>query len=68
MALLLILLLTLLNTRGLKLGKLIQNVFTSAKTLALAGLILAGVFWGRNAAAMRSNFSGIWTLHAPQLI
>ena len=43
-ALLLILFLTLLNTRGLKLGKLIQNVFTSAKTLALAALILAGVF------------------------
>src|SRR6202795_5071215 len=43
-ALLLIAFLTLLNTRGLKLGKLIQNVFTSAKTLALAALILAGVF------------------------
>jgi len=36
-ALLLIAFLTLLNTRGLKLGKLIQNVFTSAKTLGLAG-------------------------------
>src|SRR3989337_2353481 len=32
-ALLLILFLTLLNTRGLHLGKTIQNVFTSAKTL-----------------------------------
>ena len=67
-ALLLILFLTLLNTRGLKLGKLIQNVFTSAKTLALAGLILAGVFLGRNAAAIQSNFSGIWTFHDPQTI
>src|ERR1700726_5059620 len=37
-ALLLIVFLTLLNTRGLKLGKLIQNVFTSAKTLGLAAL------------------------------
>ena len=67
-ALLLILFLTLLNTRGLKLGKLIQNVFTSAKTLALAGLILAGVFVGRNAAAIQSNFSGIWAFHDPQTI
>jgi basic amino acid/polyamine antiporter, APA family len=67
-ALLLILFLTLLNTRGLKLGKLIQNVFTSAKTLALAALILAGVFVGRNAAAVHANFSGIWTLHDPQTI
>src|SRR5467141_4354006 len=67
-ALLLILFLTLLNTRGLKLGKLIQNVFTSAKTVALAALILAGVFLGRNADAIRANFIGIWTLHDPQTI
>ena len=67
-ALLLILFLTLLNTRGLKLGKLIQNVFTSAKTLALAALILAGVFLGRNAAAIQANFSGIWAVHDPQVI
>jgi basic amino acid/polyamine antiporter, APA family len=67
-ALLLILFLTLLNTRGLKLGKLIQNIFTSAKTLGLVGLILAGIFLGRNAAAIQSNFSGIWTIHDPQII
>src|SRR3982074_3311931 len=47
-ALLLILFLTLLNTRGLKLGKLIQNIFTSAKTLALAALIFGAVFVGRH--------------------
>jgi APA family basic amino acid/polyamine antiporter len=67
-ALLLIAFLTLLNTRGLKLGKLIQNVFTSAKTLALAGLILAGVFLGRNAAAIHANFAGLWAIHDPQTI
>lgn len=67
-ALLLILFLTALNTRGLKLGKLIQNVFTSAKTLALVALILAGVIVGRNAAAIQANFTGIWTLHDPQTI
>jgi len=67
-AILLILFLTLLNTRGLKLGKLIQNVFTSAKTLALAALILAGVFWGHNAAAVQANFTNIWAVHDPQVI
>jgi APA family basic amino acid/polyamine antiporter len=67
-ALLLIAFLTLLNMRGLKLGKLIQNVFTSAKTLALAGLILAGVFLGRNAAAIHANFTGLWTIHDAQTI
>src|SRR4030088_2603955 len=67
-ALLLILFLTLLNTRGLKLGKLIQNVFTSAKTIALAALILAAVFVGRNAAAIHANFSALWAIHDPQTI
>ena len=33
--------LTFLNTQGVRLGKLIQNIFTSAKTLSLLGLILA---------------------------
>src|SRR5215468_5219539 len=33
-------LLTFMNTRGLKLGKLVQNVFTTAKTGALIGLII----------------------------
>ena len=67
-ALLLILFLTLLNTRGLKLGKLIQNIFTSAKTLALAALILAAVFVGRNAAAIHANFSSLWAIHDPVTI
>jgi basic amino acid/polyamine antiporter, APA family len=67
-ALLLILFLTALNTRGLKLGKLIQNVFTSAKLLGLAALILAGLFLGRNVEAIRANFTGIWALHDPRII
>src|SRR5580692_3305581 len=67
-ALLLILFLTALNTRGLKLGKLIQNVFTSAKLLGLAALILAGLFVGRNSEAIHFNFSGLWALHDPQTI
>src|SRR4029434_4690887 len=44
----LIALLTWTNTRGLEYGKIIQNVFTTAKTGALAGLILVGVLLGWN--------------------
>jgi APA family basic amino acid/polyamine antiporter len=40
-AVLVILLLTFANTRGLTMGKWIQNVFTVAKTLALVGLIVS---------------------------
>ena len=60
-AILIIVLLTILNTRGLKLGKLIQNVFTSAKTLSLFLLILLGIFVGRNAAAVSANFGHFWS-------
>ena len=60
-AILLIILLTFINTRGLKLGKLIQNVFTSAKTLSLIALILLGLIVGSNAGAISANFSDWWT-------
>jgi len=48
------------NTRGLEYGKIIQNVFTTAKTGALLGLILVGVFLGWNHAAVADNFGNLW--------
>jgi basic amino acid/polyamine antiporter, APA family len=60
-AILIIVLLTFLNTRGLQLGKWIQNVFTSAKTLSLVALIIVGLLLGRNADAIKANFSDFWT-------
>src|SRR5580765_8523727 len=56
----LIALLTWTNTRGLEYGKIIQNVFTTAKTGALIGLILVGVFLGWNHAAVADNFGNLW--------
>jgi APA family basic amino acid/polyamine antiporter len=53
-------LLTFCNTLGLCYGKLLQNVFTVAKTCALGGLIILGIFVGRNAAALHANFSDPW--------
>src|SRR4051794_24936287 len=38
--------LTWMNTRGLKIGKLVQNVFTTAKTGSLIGLIVLGLIVG----------------------
>src|SRR6185436_15982917 len=43
---LLIVLLTWTNTRGLEYGRIIQNVFTTAKSGALAALILLGILVG----------------------
>jgi APA family basic amino acid/polyamine antiporter len=51
-----IVLLTWSNTRGLKTGSRIQNVFTFAKTGALLGLIGLGFLLGRNEAAVARNF------------
>jgi APA family basic amino acid/polyamine antiporter len=53
--------LTWTNTRGLDYGKMIQNVFTSAKTGALVGLIALGILLGWNADAVSANFGDLWT-------
>jgi APA family basic amino acid/polyamine antiporter len=53
-------LLTFTNSLGLSYGKLIQNVFTVAKTAALGGLILVGIFYGRNVATASANFAKAW--------
>jgi len=37
---------------------MIQNIFTAAKVAALAGLVLFGLFIGRNAHALAANFHG----------
>ena len=67
-AVLMIIFLTFLNTRGVKLGKWIQNVFTSAKMLSLLGLIVLGVFVARNAGAIATNFSHLWAIRGAQPI
>src|SRR2546421_8936628 len=61
-AVLLILLLTLTNTRGLRLGKLIQNTFTITKTAALACLIIIGLLlgWNHLSAAYTSSWWNPW--------
>src|ERR1700720_721948 len=55
-------LLTFMNTRGLKLGKLVQNVFTTAKTGALIALIMLGIIVGVRSGAGAANFSDFWSL------
>jgi APA family basic amino acid/polyamine antiporter len=67
-AVLMIIFLTFLNTLGVQLGKIIQNIFTSAKTLSLLGLILLCVFVGRNAAAIHDNFSQFWAIRGAEPI
>jgi APA family basic amino acid/polyamine antiporter len=58
----LIVLLTWTNTRGLQYGKIVQNIFTTAKTGALLGLIALGLLVGWNGAAVGSNFTAPWAI------
>ncbi len=58
-------LLTGINLRGVRTGALVQNIFTSAKVLALLGLIALGIFIARNPAAIFANFHHFWQRAAP---
>jgi APA family basic amino acid/polyamine antiporter len=71
---LIVLLLTGINIFGVRLGALVQNVFTTAKTAALLGLVILGFCFGRKPAAMAANFGhNFWqgaswhTLHPVQV-
>jgi APA family basic amino acid/polyamine antiporter len=57
-----ILILTYINTRGVKSGKLIQTTFTLTKLLSLFGLIAFG-FFALNAGTWHMNWSNAWHLH-----
>ncbi len=60
-AIVVIAVLTWTNSRGLEYGKLIQNLFTSAKLLALFGLIVLGFTFGWNPVAVHVNFGDFWS-------
>ena len=61
-AVVLILLLTWTNTRGLETGKLVQNTFTFAKTAALLAVIVIGLSlgWKTESAARSSAWWNSW--------
>jgi APA family basic amino acid/polyamine antiporter len=58
MAIVMVIALSIINIFGVKTGALIQNIFTAAKVSALLGLVIVGIFVGRNATALAANFSG----------
>ena len=59
-AIALILFLTFINAKGIQNGKMIQTIFTSAKLLALALLIILGIVIGLQHETLFSNFTDMW--------
>ena len=52
---------TAVNIRGVDFGAIMQNIFTVAKALSLAALILLGFTVGRNGSAIAANFGSHWS-------
>ncbi|MEP6611703.1 MAG: amino acid permease [Mucilaginibacter sp.] len=57
-----ILLLTFINTKGVQSGKLIQNTFTITKLLSLFGLIIFGLL-AIKGDIWHANWSNAWDMH-----
>ncbi len=55
-----ILLLSWVNTRGVRAGAMVQNVFTIAKVASLLSLVGLGLLLGRNEEAVAANFDNFW--------
>lgn len=53
--------LTYINSRGLRFGRLIQNVFTVTKVGALLFLIVVGIAVGVGSNVWQGNVGGFWT-------
>jgi APA family basic amino acid/polyamine antiporter len=57
----LIVFLTFINTLGVKGGAGVQKIFTSAKLIALFGLILFGLVLGLKSGMLGQNFTNSWS-------
>lgn len=68
MSISIIVLLTYINTKGVKSGKYIQTLFTSAKLLSLFGLIIFGFLLAAKSEIWHANWANTWHATKEQLI
>ena len=57
-----VVLLTFVNTKGVRTGALVQDIFTFAKVASLLGLVGLGFLLGRNSQAVTANFHHFWAV------
>ncbi|MCB9252383.1 MAG: amino acid permease [Flavobacteriales bacterium] len=67
LAITMIWLLSLNNILGLKSGKIVQDVFTITKILALFLLIVLGFYFGMNSEVFQLNLSSFWETTSVQI-
>jgi APA family basic amino acid/polyamine antiporter len=67
LAILSVILLTYVNMRGLQEGKIVQNIFTCTKIIALLGFVFLALFIGQNTSAIAANFSNFWSANWTQV-
>jgi len=56
-AILMVLLITFINSKGIREGIIVQNIFTITKVLSIILIIICGIFFGFNKEILFSNFS-----------
>lgn len=59
-AILLIVFLTWINSRGVREGKWVQRIFTTAKLMALFGLIICGLYYASQFDYFKQNWAHAW--------
>ncbi|MHA4808509.1 APC family permease [Flavitalea flava] len=64
LAIVLIILLTYINTRGIKSGKWIQTIFTVTKLASIFGLIVFGFWLGAKKGVWHDNWAGAWNMQS----
>jgi APA family basic amino acid/polyamine antiporter len=52
--------LTYTNMQGLRSGKIVQNIFTSTKAIAMMGLIILVIVVSKHIGLLGANFSNFW--------
>jgi APA family basic amino acid/polyamine antiporter len=67
LAISIIIIITLINTRGIEIGKLVQGVFTSTKIIALMVLVITGIIVSMNGHFIHDNFQNMWNASSTEL-
>lgn len=57
LAIIAVIVITFINSRGIKEGIIVHNIFTVTKVLSIVAIIVCGIFFGFNFDVLKDNFS-----------